>query len=127
MERSFNFLHFLFFTDHKIHCVSVSKYPCKLMDAYFFCFVLHLTRQKRPSTSCTHPFVFDIIVKLGLLNLGLDNISMIENGEGPSNLDDNLPYAQLFVITMFNDHYRYIIQFLSTGYMPSEFTIGKKR
>ena len=54
MERSFNFLHFLFFTDRKIHCVNVSKYPCKLMDAYFFSFVLHLRHQKRPSTSCTH-------------------------------------------------------------------------
>ena len=56
MERSFNFLHFFFFTNYKIHCVSVSKYPCKLMDVYFFSFVLHLTHQKRPSTSCTHPF-----------------------------------------------------------------------
>ena len=34
MKMSFNFLHFIFFTHRKIHCVSVSKYPCKFMDAF---------------------------------------------------------------------------------------------
>ena len=28
------------------------------MDVYFFSFVLHLTRQERPSTSCTQPFIW---------------------------------------------------------------------
>ena len=32
------------------------------MDDYFFSFVLHLTRQKRPSTSCTHPPLNDMSI-----------------------------------------------------------------
>ena len=49
---AFNFLHFIFSTHRK---VSVSKYPCKLMDVYFFSFLLHLTCKRRPSLACTYP------------------------------------------------------------------------
>ena len=34
------------------------------------------------------------------------------------NLDDSIIDAQIFVIMMFDDHYRDIIQFLSTRYAP---------
>ena len=72
-------------------------------------------------------FDFDIIVKLGRLNLGLDHLSRIESGEEPSNPDDNLHDAQLFVITMLDDHYRDIIQFFSMGYVPAKFTTAQKK
>ena len=41
---------------------------------------------------------FEIIVKLGRLNAGPDHLSRIDSGEEPSNLEDNLPDAQLFSI-----------------------------
>ena len=41
---------------------------------------------------------------------------MLESGEEPVNLDDSLLDAKLFVITMFDDHYKYIIQFLNMRY-----------
>ena len=44
----------MFFAHRKIHCVCISKYPCKLVAACFFNFLLHLTCQKRPSLACTH-------------------------------------------------------------------------
>ena len=53
-EMWFNFPHFIFFTESKIICVSMSKNPSKLR-ILGFSFLLHLTRQKGPSSSCTHP------------------------------------------------------------------------
>ena len=41
---------------------------------------------------------FEIIVKPGRLNAGLDHLSWIDSKEEPSNLEDNLPDAQLFSI-----------------------------
>ena len=41
---------------------------------------------------------FEIIVKPGRLNLGLDHLSRLESREEPTNLDDSLPDAQLFSI-----------------------------
>ena len=67
-------------------------------------------------------FDFEVIVKLARMNLGPDHLSRIESGDGLGNLDDGLLDAQLFLITMFDDHYRYILQFFSAGYTPVEFT-----
>ena len=72
-------------------------------------------------------FDFEIIGKHVWLNLGLDHISRIESGEEPNNLDYNVPDAQLFSITMFDDHYRDIIKKFSTGYTPTEFSITQKK
>ena len=41
---------------------------------------------------------FEIIVKLGRLNAGLDHMSRLESGEEPTSLEGNLPNAQLFSI-----------------------------
>ena len=68
-------------------------------------------------------FDFEIIVKHSGFNLGPYHLSRIESGEDPSNLDDNLPDALLFSINMFDDQYRDIVQFLSTGYKPDEFAL----
>ena len=36
---------------------------------------------------------FEIIVKLGRLNVGPDHLSRLESGEEPTNLEDSLPDA----------------------------------
>ena len=64
----------------------------------------------------------EFIVKPGQLNSGLDHLSRIESGDEPGNLDDSLPDVKLFVITMFDDHYRDIVQLFSMVYAPTEFT-----
>ena len=50
-------------------------------------------------------FYFKIIVKMGLLNTGPNNLLRIETGEEPSNIEDRLPDAELFKVGMFDDHY----------------------
>jgi hypothetical protein len=41
-------------------------------------------------------FYFEVIVKLGKLNVGHDHLSRITNGEEPTNFEDNFLDAQLF-------------------------------
>ena len=65
---------------------------------------------------------FEIIVKPGRLNAGPNHLSRIDSGEEPSNLEDNLPDAQLFSIQIADDYYTDIIHFLTTGWAPVEFT-----
>ena len=43
---------------------------------------------------------FEIIVKLGRLNLGPDHLSRLESGEEPTSLDEGLPDCHLFSIQM---------------------------
>ena len=65
---SLNFLHFLFFT-HKIHCVSVSKYPCKLMDVCFFQFSIASNAPKETLIFVHSPYIniiFNIILNFSL-------------------------------------------------------------
>ena len=65
---------------------------------------------------------FEIIVKPGRLNAGPDHLSWIDSGEEKSNLEDNLPDAQLFSIQITDDYYADIIHLLTTGLAPEEFT-----
>ena len=44
-------------------------------------------------------FDFEIIVKLGRLNDGLDHLSRIETGKEPTNIEDGLPDALYFELT----------------------------
>ena len=69
---------------------------------------------------------FEIIVKPGRLNAGPDHLSRIDSGEEPSNLEDNLPDAQLFSIQITYEYYADIIHFLTTGRAPKEFTKHQK-
>ena len=65
-------------------------------------------------------FDFEVIVKPGRLNVGPDHLWRIESGEEPTILEDNLPDAQLFAVTMMEDYnkeFNVVIQFLSTGYV----------
>ena len=70
---------------------------------------------------------FEIIVKPGRLNAGPDHLSWIDSGEEPSNLEDNLPDAQLFSIQIADNYYADIIHFLTTGLAPDEFTKQQER
>ena len=70
---------------------------------------------------------FEIIVKLGRLNAGPDHLSRIDSGEEPSNLEENLPNAQLFSIQSADEYYADTIHFLTIGRAPEEFTKHKKR
>ena len=72
-------------------------------------------------------FDFEIVVKPGRLNAGLDHLSCVENGDEPTNIDDGLPDAQLFQIEVTDDHYAPIVQFLSTGVTPADMSISQKK
>jgi hypothetical protein len=43
-------------------------------------------------------FYFEVVVKLGRLNAGLDHLSRITNGEEPSILEEIFLDAQLFLV-----------------------------
>jgi hypothetical protein len=70
---------------------------------------------------------FEIVVKPGRMNKGPDHLSRLEHGEEPTSLEDTLPYAQLLAIKGVDDHFVDIVQFLSTGMAPREYTIIQKK
>jgi hypothetical protein len=70
---------------------------------------------------------FEIIVNPGRMNKGPDHLSRLEHGEEPTSLEDTLPDAQLLSIRNMDDHFTNIVQFLSTGMAPSEYTISQKK
>jgi hypothetical protein len=65
----------------------------------------------------------EIVVKLGRMNKGPDHLSRLEHGEETTNLYDTLPDAQLLAIRKVDDHFIEIVQLLSTGMAPHEYTI----
>jgi hypothetical protein len=70
---------------------------------------------------------FEIVVKPGRINKGHDHLSRLEHGEEPTSLEDTLSDAQLLSIRKVDDHFVKIVQFLSTGMAPSEYTITQKK
>jgi hypothetical protein len=70
---------------------------------------------------------FEIIVKIGRMNKGPDHLSRLEHGEEPTSMEDTLPDAYLIAIGKMDDHFIDIVQFLSTGMAPSEYTIFQKK
>jgi hypothetical protein len=65
---------------------------------------------------------FEIIVKPGNLNAGLDHLSRITNGEEPKKLEENCLDANLFSIQIVDDYFADIAGFLSIGMSPKEST-----
>ena len=59
-------------------------------------------------------FEFEVIVKLGQLNVGPDHLSRIESGEEPHSLEYNLPDVQLFSINVVDKEFDAIIHLLNT-------------
>jgi hypothetical protein len=72
-------------------------------------------------------FDFEFVVKPGRLNAGPYHLSRITNGEDPNNLEDNFPDAQLFSVQIDDEYFADIIEFLSTGFAPREFTTTQKK
>jgi hypothetical protein len=70
---------------------------------------------------------FEIMDKQGRMNKGPDHLSSLEHGEEPTSLEDTLSDAQLLAIRNIDDHFAKIVQFLSTGMAPSEYTIPQKK
>jgi hypothetical protein len=48
-------------------------------------------------------FDFEVIVKVGKLNVGLDHLSRVTNGEEPTNLGDNFLDEHLFLVQITDD------------------------
>ena len=67
------------------------------------------------------------MVKPGRMNKGPHHLSRLEHGEEPTSLEDTLLDAQLLSIRNIDDHFAEIVQFLSTGMAPSEYTITQKK
>ena len=67
------------------------------------------------------------MVKPGILNARIDQLSKITNGEEYSSLEDNFLYAQFFSVQIVDEYFVDIIEFLSTGFAPREFTTMKKK
>jgi transposase InsO family protein len=61
------------------------------------------------------------------MNKGPGHLSRLEHGEEPTSLEDTLPYAQLLAIKKVNDQFIEIVQFLSTGMAPREYTAIQKK
>jgi hypothetical protein len=70
---------------------------------------------------------FEIVVKPGRMNKGPDHLSRLEHGEEPTSLEDTLPDAYLLAIRKVDDHFTEIVQFLSTGMAPREYTVIQKK
>jgi len=63
-------------------------------------------------------------VKPGRLNNGPDHLSRIESGEEPTSLEEGLPDAQLFAVSMVDDFFIDIPEFLSSGVAPDHYTVS---
>ena len=70
---------------------------------------------------------FEVVVKPRRLNVRPDHLSRLETGEEPTNIEDNFPNVHLFVIRIADDHFIDIIQLLTTGMAPSEYTMQQKK
>lgn len=66
---------------------------------------------------------FEVVVKPGHLNARSNHLSCIETGDEPTNLEDRLPNAQLFVVRITDRHFDDIINFLTTVTAPKEYSI----
>ena len=60
-------------------------------------------------------YYFEVIVKLGRLNAGLDHLSHIETREEPTTLEEGIPDAWLFMVHIMDNHFADIIHFLTMG------------
>ena len=61
------------------------------------------------------------------MNASPNHLSCVENGEEPTNIEDGLPYAQLFHVEIADDYNGPIVQFLSTGLDPADMSISQKK
>jgi hypothetical protein len=100
--------HFKMFTDH----LALKYLVNKLVLGGRICRWLLLFQE----------FDFEVIVKPGNLNVRPDHLSRVSNGQELTNLEDNFLNAQLFSVQIANDYFTKIIQYLSIGTAPQEYT-----
>ena len=105
--------HFKMFTDHSTLKYLVNK-PVLGGKIYRWLFVFQ-------------EYDFEIIVKPGRLNIGLDHLSTLESGEELTSWEDNLFDAQLFLVQITNDYFKEIIEFLTTGTTLAEYSAKQKK
>jgi hypothetical protein len=72
-------------------------------------------------------FDFEVIIKPGKLNARPDHLSRVTNGEEPMKLEDNFSDSQLFSVHIVDDYFVDIIQYLSTGTAPQDYTTTQKK
>ena len=60
-------------------------------------------------------FEFEVIVRLGKLNVGPNHLSRIDTGEEPTGVEDDLPDAHLFRIEAVQEELEETAQFLENG------------
>ena len=70
---------------------------------------------------------FEIIINPRRLNVGPSHLSRLERGEEPSNLDDDLPDAQLFLVIIVDEYFEEITHFFNTTMAPEWYTIVHKK
>ena len=70
---------------------------------------------------------FEVIVKPGRVNAGLDHLARLELGKEPISLEECLPDAQLFSIQVSNDQFQDITHFFTTGVAPKSYTTQQKK
>jgi hypothetical protein len=63
-------------------------------------------------------FDFEVIVKPGKMNEIPAHLSRVTNGDKPTNLKDNFPDAQLFLVQIVDQYFVDIIEYLSTRVAP---------
>ena len=68
-----------------------------------------------------------MIVKPGKHNGGPDHLPRVTNGEEPTNLEDNFPDAHLFLVWVVDEYFDNIIEYLSIGVSPQEFSTVRKK
>ena len=61
---------------------------------------------------------FEVVVKPRRVNAGPDHLFRIENSEEPTNLEEGLPDAQIYVVCIADGYFEDIIHFLTTGTVP---------
>jgi hypothetical protein len=105
--------HFKMFTDHS----SLKYLVEKTMLGGRICKWLLLCQE----------YDFEIIVKPGKLNAGVDHLSRITNGEEPKNFKENFLDSNLFSVQIANDYFADIVGFFSMGMAPKEFTVVQKK
>lgn len=70
---------------------------------------------------------FEVVVNSGRLNNGPNHLSRIESGEEPTSLEEGFPDAQLYAVSMVDDYFLDIDEFLSGGKAPDHYTVAQKK
>ena len=117
---------------------ALQKFRHYLLGAHFKMFIDHSTLKhlvNKPMLGgkiCRwlllfQEYDFEIIVKPGKLNAGLDHLSKLETCEEPTSLEDNMSDAQLFVIQISDDYFKEIMEILTTGKAPTGYNAKQKK